>query len=70
MENIGLRFAQHLKKLRAKYRLTQEELADRAGISVKHVQRLESKDPCGVRLVTLARIAKAFSISLSNLFRF
>jgi len=70
MDDIGIRFGRQLKKLRKRQRLTQERLAELARISVKHVQRLESSKPCGVRLVTLNRFAKAFRISLSELFRF
>ena len=70
MEDIGVRFANRLKQLRRRHHLTQEKLAELAEISEKHVQRLESQQPCGVRLVTLERIAKAFRISLSELLRF
>ncbi len=69
MEDIGVRFAHRLKELRKKHHLTQECLAELADISEKHVQRLESHQPCGVRLVTLERLAKAFGISLSELLK-
>ena len=70
MDDISVRFARHLKHLRKRHRITQERLAELAEISEKHVQRLESRQPCGVRLVTLDRIAKAFGISLSELLKF
>ncbi len=69
MENVSIRFARRLKQLRKRHHLTQERLAELAEVSDKHLQRLESDKPCGVRLVTLDRIAKAFSISLSNLLK-
>ena len=69
MDDIGVRFARRLKQLRRRHDLTQERLAELADISEKHVQRLESHEPCGVRLVTLERIAKAFGISLSELLK-
>jgi len=70
MESVGIRFARRVKQLRKRHGLTQERLAELADISEKHVQRLESHEPCGVRLVTLERIAKAFGISLSELLKF
>ena len=69
MDTVSVRFAKRLKTLRVKHHLTQEQLAERADIDVTHVQRLESKKPCGVRLVTLERIAKAFGITISELLR-
>jgi len=69
MDGVSIRLARRLKALRAKYHLTQEQLAERADLSIKHVQRLESKKPCGVRLITLDRIAKAFGVSLSELLK-
>ncbi len=69
MDNIGVRFAHRLKRLRERHHMTQERLAELAEISEKHVQRLEGKKPCGVRLVTLERIARAFGISLSELLK-
>ncbi len=69
MADISVRFAHRLKYLRKRHRITQERLAELAEISEKHVQRLESSQPCGVRLVTLDRIAQAFGISLSELLR-
>lgn len=70
MDDVGVKFARQLKWLRKKHGLTQEELAERADISEKHIQRLESRQPCGVRLVTLDRMAKAFRITLSALLKF
>lgn len=69
MDDISLRFARRLKQLRKRHGITQERLAELAEISDKHVQRLESNKPCGVRLVTLERIAKAFGINLSELLK-
>ena len=69
MEDVSVRFARRLKYLRKQHHLTQEKLAELADVSEKHVQRLESHEPCGVRLVTLEQIAKAFGISLSELLK-
>lgn len=70
MEQIDLRFAKRLKQLRQRYGLTQEELAGRSEISVKHIQRLESSKPSSVRLSTLERLAKVFGLSVSSLLKF
>ena len=70
MDDISVRFARRLKQLRKRSGISQERLAELAEISEKHVQRLESHEPCGIRLVTLERIAKAFGVSLSELLKF
>jgi len=69
-EEVGLKLAKQIKKCRLKKRLTQEQLAELASISVKHIQRLESKNPCGVRLVTLYRLAQALDMKLGRLLNF
>ena len=51
--------------------MTQEQLAELTDLSVKHIQRLESKTkPCGVRLTTVYRIIKAMKIKPSDLLDF
>ncbi|MCB1196873.1 MAG: helix-turn-helix transcriptional regulator [Deltaproteobacteria bacterium] len=67
---IGIKLGNRIKELRKKNNLTQESLAERSNVSVKHIQRLESKTPCGVRLVTLYQLAQALDISLSKLVNF
>jgi transcriptional regulator with XRE-family HTH domain len=69
---VGVRekFAKRLKQLRKTYRLTQEELAEKADIAYKHIQRLESKHPNAAKIDTLEKFSKAFGISLSKLFNF
>lgn len=52
--------AKRIKELRKKNGLTQEQLADLAGIDYKHVQLLESKDPPSAKISTLDKLAKAF----------
>ncbi len=69
MEDVSVRFAKRLKHLRQRHHLTQERLAELAEVSDKHIQRLESNKPCGVRLVTLDRLARAFGVTLSDLLK-
>ena len=59
-----------IKKLRKKYGYTQERLAGLSDVAYKHIQRLESKKPTGVRLDTLEKIAKAFGRSISEFLNF
>jgi len=70
MENISLRFAKKLRSLRKQYNITQEELAEAAGIDYKHIQDMEGKNPSAPTLTTLEKIAKAFKISISKLVEF
>lgn len=68
MENdIRVSYSQRLRQLRKKRGYTQQELAERAEIEYKHIQRLESKRPCDPKLSTLKKIARAFDISLPEL---
>lgn len=67
MENINIRFGKRLRKLREKYKLTQEGLSEASGLDYKYIQRLESKKPSSPTLNSLQKLAKAFNISLSRL---
>ena len=68
--DIVVRFSDRLRQLRRKQNLTQEELAERADISYKNIQYLESKNPTCPSLRTLDKLAKAFGMSLSRLLKF
>ncbi|WP_276818850.1 helix-turn-helix domain-containing protein [Mailhella massiliensis] len=67
MSNIDLAFAKTLKQLRRDKRLTQEELAQRAGLDYKYLQKLEGKAPSSPTLSTLEKLAKGLDISLTEL---
>ena len=67
---IRYKFGAKIRRLRKKSGWTQEELADRADIAYKHVQRLEGKTPSPVKIDTIEKIAKAFKISSSELMDF
>ena len=69
MENINIRFGRHLKTLRKKKKITQEELAYLAGLEYKYIQRLEGKKPSSPTLNTLEKLAKALNLPLSKLLK-
>ncbi|HCX30022.1 MAG TPA: XRE family transcriptional regulator [Blastocatellia bacterium] len=58
-----------LKRLRTKAGLTQKQFAERAGISYKYYQQIESGRKADLRLSTLERLANAHRITLSSLLR-
>ncbi len=70
MEDINIGFGKHLRELRKKKKITQEELAYLADLEYKYIQRLESKKPSSPTLNTLKKLAKAFNISISELLKF
>jgi len=65
--NIRLRFAETIKKLRKSRGFTQERLAELTEIDYKYVQRLEGKNPPAVKIDTIQRIAKALKVDPSKL---
>lgn len=67
---IRLQFAKRLKQLRLKHKLTQEEMAERAGIDSRYYQRLESKRPGAAKIDTIERLAKALNTKPSKLLEF
>ncbi len=69
-KEIRLKLGLRIRKLRKKYRYTQEKLSELAEIDYKHIQLLESKRPPGVKIDTLEKLAKAFNTSISKLLDF
>ncbi len=69
-KQTALRFAKILREHRKKLGLTQETLAELSDLSVEYIQRLEGKSPSGVRLETVAKLAKAFKTTPSKLLDF
>ena len=65
--SIRYKFGVKIRTLRTRKGWTQEELAGRAEIAYKHVQRLEGKTPSPVKIDTIEKLAKAFGISPSKL---
>ena len=68
--DIAKKLARQIRGLRKEKGLTQEKLAELAGIDYKHIQLLESKNPPYSKLDTLEKLAKAFKISVSKLLIF
>lgn len=69
MEDIKKIFGLHLRKLRLEKKLTQEELADRAGMHFTYVGQIER----GLRnpsLVNLHKLAKALKLDAGRLLPF
>ncbi len=69
MTDIRVSFGKNLRKLREERRLTQEELADRAGMHFTYIGQIER----GLRnpsLVNLQKLAKALKVSGGTLLPF
>jgi transcriptional regulator with XRE-family HTH domain len=69
MDNIKAKFGHQLRKLREDRNLTQEELADKAGMHFTYIGQIER----GLRnpsLVNLYRLAKALKVSAEKLLPF
>jgi len=69
-QEIRRKFGKRIYKLRIRKCWTQEELAEHADIAVRHVQRLEGKNPSPVKIDTIEKLAKAFKVSCSKLLDF
>ncbi len=65
--SIRLKFGQRLRAWRAKRKLTQQELAERADIEYKYLQRLEGKKPPAIKIDTINKLAAALKIKPSSL---
>jgi transcriptional regulator with XRE-family HTH domain len=68
MDDIRLRFGKAVRQRRHKMRLSQEAFADLCGLDRTYVGGIERGER-NVALVNIEKIAKAFRISLSELFR-
>lgn len=59
----------NIKKYRVKAGLTQQELADKVGVSMNYIAKIEStKMQKGFTITTLGRIADALEIDIKLLF--
>lgn len=59
---------EHLAQIRRRSTLTQEQLAERAGVSVETIRKLEQGERQGARTATLNKLARALGVSTSALF--
>lgn len=67
MDIFTQNFPQALRKLRTARKLTQEELALRAGVDYKYLQKLESRKPSSPTLATLGKLAHGLDMTLIEL---
>lgn len=63
MSAIRKSFAKNLQKIRQE-QMTQEEFAEKLDISVRYVQRLESKNPPNVKLDTIEELARVLKVDM------
>lgn len=68
MEDIRVRFGKALRSKRHKLGMSQEEFADFCGLDRTYIGGIERGER-NVSLVNIERIAKAFRLSLAELFR-
>jgi transcriptional regulator with XRE-family HTH domain len=68
MEDVRLRFGKGVRKRRQKIGVSQEEFADMCGLDRTYVGGIERGER-NLGLLNVEKIAKAFRISLSELFR-
>lgn len=69
MADIRKEFGKHLRTLREKRKLTQEELADKADMHFTYIGQIER----GIRnpsLINLHKLAKALKVNAGQLFPF
>lgn len=67
--SIEQKFAVRLRELRKERGLTQEKLAEIAGLEYKYIQMLEGKNPPSATLRTLEKISKALNLTVSEIVR-
>jgi len=61
------RLLARLKELRRVHGLTQEQFAEKAGMSYKYYQAVETGRKADLRLSTLERLAKAYGLEVCQL---
>lgn len=67
---VRLQLATQLRRIRRRLNLTQEEVAERAGLDARYYQRLESRKPGAIKIDTIDRLAKALKTTCSKLLDF
>ncbi|MDD5741948.1 MAG: helix-turn-helix domain-containing protein [Candidatus Peribacteraceae bacterium] len=69
-KDIRIRLAERIRQLRAEHELTQEKLAQRAGLSLYYIQILESRQPKkNATIITLEKLAHAFDMEVWQFLR-
>lgn len=70
MDNEYVNFIKNIKKYRNKQNLTQEQLAERADVSVSYIKQIESgKEFKNITFNTCYKLAKALSINIEQLYK-
>ena len=67
---LRLKLGKKIRSLRKGLKLTQEELAETTGIDYKYIQRIEGKNPPGIKIDTIGRLAKALKVKPVELLDF
>ncbi len=62
MTKVRKSFSRNLKKFRLDKGYTQEQLAEKLGISVRYIQQLEGKNTPNVKIDTLELLAKELKV--------
>ena len=68
--SITLKVGKRIKELRLKLGMTQEELAETAGVDYKYLQKIEGKTPPNIKIETIEKLAKALKTSPDKLLKF
>ena len=69
-KEVRAKLARRIRELRKKKGLSQEKLGEKANLTLRHVQRLESKTPPSVEIDSLVGLSQALGISLPSLLSF
>lgn len=67
---LRLQFGDNIRSFRGKKGLTQKALAETSGIDYKYIQRIEGKNPPGVKVNTIDVLAGALKVQPSKLLEF
>ena len=59
--------ARNLRRLREEKHLTQERVAEKAGLAPRHYQQIENEERPGLQVATVERLAKALGVSVADL---
>ena len=69
-QSLKIEVSKRIKEARLKVGFTQQELAEKANVDYKYLQRMEGKSPPNLKLETLEKISKALKINPAKLLDF
>lgn len=69
-KNIRLKLGERIRSLRGKRKLTQKRLAEISDIDYKYIQRIEGKNPPGIKIDTIGILADALKVKPKELLDF